>query len=294
MATHPLPPAIAQIASPPFSVERLSGGYSWLTYAVRDAAGQELIVRVAPGGGTLEPYDPAVERLALERVAGLLPAPKALLSGPDFIVQSRSPGRVLRPRDVSDVTEQKRYGEAFARALGRLHTLIEAATIGEALASQLARARDLYERFALRRYPGFEHGLLWLEKRLPDDPRQARFCHGDYRFSNIAWTEPGVIGGVLDWERSEPGDPMADVAFTRLYSGWCSVAGPLIELYEAESALVVDEERVAYLVRFERLRSFTASMRGHRAFMEGRSTDPRLKEIGEAGEHGMEELLTWD
>ena len=47
------------------------------------------------------------------------------------------------------------------------------------------------------------------------------------------------------------------------------------------------------MLRFERVRSYTASMRGHRAFVEGRSQDPRLKEIGEAGERGMEELLAW-
>src|ERR1700716_1916644 len=119
MASHPLPAEVALIASPPFAVERLSGGYSWLTSAVRDVAGQELIVRVAPAGGTLEPYDPAIEGRALERVAGLLPAPRALLTGPDFIVQSRCPGSVLRPRDVTDAAARLRYGEAFARTLGR-------------------------------------------------------------------------------------------------------------------------------------------------------------------------------
>lgn len=288
-----IPAQVERLLAPPYSVERLRGGYSWRTYALRDADGRELILRVAPEGGTLEPYDPEVERRALERVAGVLPAPQVVLTGPRFIVQTRARGQVLRPRDVPEPAQQQLYRDAFTRTLGLLHRLSERTTIGDALSAELGRMRQQYESFALRRYPGFEHGLRWLERRLPVDPRPARFCHGDYRFSNIAWTAPGVIGAVLDWERAGPGDPLADIAFTRLYSGWCSVDGPFAPSYEQVSGCEIDEERVAYLVRFERLRSYTASMRGHRAFAEGRSDDARLKEIGEAGERGMEELLSW-
>src|SRR5690606_2628777 len=46
-------------------------------------------------------------------------------------------------------------------------------------------------------------------------------------------------------------------------------------------------------LRFERVRSYTASMLGSRALIEGRSSDVRLREIGLAGERGMTELVDW-
>jgi len=54
-----------------------------------------------------------------------------------------------------------------------------------------------------------------------------------------------------------------------------------------------DQERVAYAARFERVRSFTASMRAIRAWLDGRSDDPRLLTIGRRGEQAMKSELDW-
>ncbi len=54
-------------------VEPMPGGYSWDTYLVSTASGPEAVVRVAPRGGTLDPYDVEVERRALRAARRAMP-----------------------------------------------------------------------------------------------------------------------------------------------------------------------------------------------------------------------------
>ena len=58
-----------------------------------------------------------------------------------------------------------------------------------------------------------ERLIEWLPRHLPPEG-EARIVHGDYRIDNLIYhpTEPRVIG-VLDWELSTTGDPLADFAF---------------------------------------------------------------------------------
>lgn len=283
----------------------LSGGYSWRTYQVSGADGSSVVLRVAPRGGTLEPYDPLIEARALEASRGSVPAPRVLAVerghepfGDPYLIESMAPGEVLRLSAVTDAGEREKYRTTFAGTLGVLHRdgdpsmLGDAETVGQALRVELARVAERYLRAAHWPRPGFEIGLRWLLTHLPDVDEPPAYCHGDYRFGNLAWTEPGRLGAVLDWERAWCGDPMADVAFTRLYSGWCAVDGSAVAEYE-RAGRHVDESRVAYARRFERVRSYTASMLGSQAFLDGRSSDARLLDIGAAGDSGMTELVDW-
>jgi len=291
---------------PPLRLRRLEGGYSWRTYEVLDASGDALILRVAPRGGTVEPYDPRIEQRALEAVAGVVPAPAVLgvrdqpwPLGGAAIVESRAPGRVLRLSQVARASDRAAYCAAFATTLATLHrngdagALGGAGTVSAALRAELELMVERYHRAASSCRPGFEVGLRWLLTHLPESVERPVFCHGDYRFANVTWSGPGRIGAVLDWERAWCGDPMADVGFTRLYSGWCAVAGAAVGDYERVAGRRVDEERVRYGVRFERVRSYTASLSGSRAYADGRSDDPRLPALGTAGERGMWGLVEW-
>ncbi|GIU93386.1 MAG: hypothetical protein KatS3mg011_2292 [Acidimicrobiia bacterium] len=148
--------------------------------------------------------------------------------------------------------------------------------MGTAYRRQLSSMRDEYLRVALHRQPGFEAGLAWLESHLPDVPEPAVLCHGDYRFPNLTWTAPGVVGAVLDWERAWSGDPMADVAFSRLFSGWCAVAGDSVAAYEGAAERPVDESRVGFALRFERVRAYLSPLRLMRAIHEGKGAGSTL------------------
>src|SRR3546814_5392088 len=58
-----------------------------------------------------------------------------------------------------------------------------------------------------------EQLMKWLPQHLPQDD-ETTLVHGDYRLDNLVLhaTEPRVIG-VLDWELSTLGHPLADLAY---------------------------------------------------------------------------------
>ena len=286
-------------------VEELGGGYSWETYLVTDGDGPGIVVRIAPDGGTLDPYDPDAERRALRAIGTAVPAPSILLVESDpavyggpLQVQTVGRGATIRASDVVR-DERPAYRKAMAVTLGHLHRegdaagLGSASTAGEAVRWVIDRSVAHYLRAAPARHPGFEIGLRWLLSNLPKRELAPVVCHGDYRFNNVLWTGPGEIGTVLDWERAWAGDPMCDIAFTRQFSGWASVDGDAVAEYEAASGISVDERLMTFYLRLERWRSYTASMRGLAAVASGRSQRSELIAIGEAGNAGMWDLVNW-
>ena len=84
---------------------------------------------------------------------------------------------------------------------------------GNYMARQIGRWSKQYQASETEPQPAMDALIEWLPRHLP--PEEApRIVHGDYRMDNLVFhkSEPRVIG-VLDWELSTIGDPLADFAY---------------------------------------------------------------------------------
>lgn len=52
-----------------------------------------------------------------------------------------------------------------------------------------------------------------------DDPQKNTLLHGDFWLGNVLWRDDKIVG-VIDWEDAEIGNPLADLAVTRLEMMW--------------------------------------------------------------------------
>ena len=285
---------------------RIPGGFSYETWSLTAAwmetgapREQRLILRRAPRGGVLEPYDASREFRVLRALAdSAVPVPRALwceatgsVLGTSFYLMELVDGAVPLPWDTSaDDSTRAAMHAAFADTLAALHSFDwEAAGLEflgvpaqrqDPAALELERCREVLDRISLRPYPVLHEVIAWLDERRPRSPRLS-LIHDDYRMGNFIWRN-GRIAALLDWERAFVGDPMADVAFTRIkaLAGWCSIDGAMAERYTQKSGIEVDEARVAYYETLEMLKATLVGLTGLRAFAEGRTSDLRLIQIG--------------
>lgn len=285
---------------------RIPGGFSYETWRLRatwEAAegrrDEPLILRRAPRGGVLEPYDASREFRVLRALeATAVPAPRAYwcdasgeVLGTSFYLMELVEGEIPLPWDRSlDDSTRAAIHAAFADTLAALHTVDwttgDLAFLGvpddahDPAALEIERCREVLDRIALRPYPLLNEVIAWLDRRRPRSPRLC-LVHDDYRMGNFVWRD-GRIAAVLDWERAFLGDPMADVAFSRLegLAGWCGIDGAMAERYSEKSGIAVDEERVAYYSILEQLKAALVGLTGLKAFAEGRTSDVRLVQIG--------------
>jgi aminoglycoside phosphotransferase (APT) family kinase protein len=291
---------------------RLPGGFSYETWSLQaswqDDEGRHddrLIMRRAPRGGVLEPYDASREFRVLQAVAGSgVPVPRVYwcdpsgdVTGTSFYLMEYVEGDV--PLPWSNTLSEDEKAEAhrqFTDALADLHTLDwEARGLSflgipaerdDPAALALDRCEETLDRIALRPHPVLREVIAFLRARRPRSPRLS-LIHDDYRMGNFVWRD-NAIRAILDWERAFIGDPMADIAFTRLgLGGWCSITGEMAVRYSERSGIEVDEERVAFWQLLEALKGNLVGLTGLTAFAAGRTSDLRLLQIGRGALAGI-------
>ena len=232
----------AGIATGPLAAEVIQGGMSNLTYLVRDAAGNRLVVRRPPLGHVLATaHDMGREYRVMTALAGSgVPVPRTHLLcrdeeviGAPFYVMEYVPGIVLHggaPRfDRPDPAERD---ERVARLLLELTDVlallhrIDPAEVGLAdfgrpegyLERQVRRWKRQLDASRSRELPGIDLLHERLAATVPRPSGPGSIVHGDFKLGNAVITPDGRIGAVLDWEMATLGDPLTDLALFLLYS----------------------------------------------------------------------------
>lgn len=209
----------------------VTGGQSNPTWLL-DWGGWQLVLRMKPGGPIL-PGAHAIERefRVLRALQGTdVPVPKALaleedadVLGTPFYVMERLQGRVFSDTTLPGLSPDCRracYLSVF-ETLAALHRvrpeavgLADFGRSGNYFERQIARWSKQYAASGGPRIRALERLAEWLPANMPPDDGRVAIAHGDFRIGNLMFhpTEPRVIG-VLDWELSTLGHPLADLGF---------------------------------------------------------------------------------
>jgi aminoglycoside phosphotransferase (APT) family kinase protein len=217
----------------PMRLTRIGGGQSNPTFFV-DFDNRALVLRKQPASGVL-PSAHAVDReyRVMKALAQTeLPVPTMVLFhaerdvvGTPFYVMERLEGRVFTDCALPGLApaERRAIYVAMADTMATLHR-VDWAAIGLAdygkpggyFTRQIGRWSRQWAMSKTRDNPDIDRLADWLAAHVPDEA-ETTISHGDFRLGNLMFhpTEPRVVG-VLDWELSTLGHPLADVAFNTL------------------------------------------------------------------------------
>jgi aminoglycoside phosphotransferase (APT) family kinase protein len=214
----------------PLSAERFAGGQSNPTYRLRASSGDYVLRRKPPG--PLLPSAHAVDRefrvmRALAKTAVPVPRVYALceddtITGSAFYVMDHLDGRIFWDQRLPEIDHDERAAMFWSinQVIADLHSvdyvsvgLHDFGRPGNYMGRQVARWSRQYRASETAKQPAMDALIEWLPAHLPPQGAPG-IVHGDYRMDNLVFhkTEPRVMG-VLDWELSTIGDPLADFAY---------------------------------------------------------------------------------
>jgi aminoglycoside phosphotransferase (APT) family kinase protein len=219
----------------PLSFERISGGRSNMTFAVRDAAGHAWALRRPPLGKRLgSAHDMGREFYAISALQET-PVPVAPVvglcedeevNGAPFYVMGFVEGPVLRSAEDAkafDEGERRTIGERVVDTLVEIHAVDpDKVGLGELgrkeayVERQLRRWQGQWEKSQTRELPTVDSVHERLAARVPEQG-PATIVHGDYRLDNMILSPSGQVAAVVDWELCTLGDPLADVGLLLVY-----------------------------------------------------------------------------
>jgi aminoglycoside phosphotransferase (APT) family kinase protein len=245
----------------------MRGGQSNPTFLI-EAAGARYVLRKQPPGQLL-PSAHAVDReyrilSALSRTDVPVPAPVLFCAdreviGTPFYLMQHLDGRVFRDLTLPGMPPGERAAiyDAMNDCLARLHRVDPQAVglgdygkPGSYFARQIGRWTKQWQASKRREIPELDRLCEWLPQNAPPGDVVA-IIHGDYRLENLMFApdRPEVIG-ILDWELSTLGHPLADLAYNCMpYFLNASELGPLRSL-EVTALGIPDKE--AYIAAYER------------------------------------------
>ncbi len=245
-------------ASQPLGAFRVRGGHSNETFFVWRGASRWVLRRPPLGDYLPTAHDVAREYRVLAALIGSdVPVPRPFLLcdeagviGAPFYVMQALDGTVLRfktPDWAANPDTRRAIGLTLVDVLARLHQVDWHAAGLEGfgkpegyLERQVRRWATQLDGARNRDIPALDAVTAWLAAHVPVSP-PATIVHGDFRLDNVMYAAglPVRVAGVLDWEMSTLGDPLADLGY--LLTFWREAGDPPPAL-QAESAWRLTEE----------------------------------------------------
>ena len=218
------------VGSDAVQVVPLSGGQSNPTFRI--TAGQNAYVLRKKPAGVLAPSAHAIDReyRVMKALQGTdVPVPRMLaycedesIVGTPFYLMDFLQGRVFMDPALPGMEPAERA--AIYREMGRVMAALHSVDLAAVGLSDYGRTGRYVERqidrwsrqcraLSVPLDPAMLALMEWLPAHLPEGD-ETTLVHGDYRIDNLVFhpTEPRVIG-VLDWELSTLGHPLADLAY---------------------------------------------------------------------------------
>jgi aminoglycoside phosphotransferase (APT) family kinase protein len=218
----------------PLSFERIGLGQSNLTYLMRDADDREWVLRRPPLGQLLaSAHDVAREARILSALQDTpVPTPKVYGLTHDsndvpLLLMEYVDGLVIdRTEKAESLSPQRRrqIGLSMAKTLAKIHA-VDVNEVGLAdLAShkpyaqrQLKRWAGQWELSKTRELPDLDDLTRRLIAAAPAQ-QELTLVHGDFHLRNVITSHTtGEVVGVLDWELSTLGEPLADMGSLLAY-----------------------------------------------------------------------------
>jgi len=221
-----------------FSVERLSGGASNLTFRVRDELNDWVLRRPPLRGALPTAHDMGREFVVQQGLAGTdVPVARVValcrepaVIGADFYLMDYVEGVFHNSAQACAALDAEDAAGAATALIDTLAALqaVDPVSVGlegwappePYLDRQLRRWRTQWERSRRSELPLVDDLLDRLVRTRPA-PRPACIVHGDYNLANVMFLRehPAQVAAVLDWELSTLGEPLADLGQLVAYWG---------------------------------------------------------------------------
>jgi len=238
------------------TIEQFKGGQSNPTYKIVTES-KNLVLRRKPPGKLL-PSAHAVDReykvmTALQDTK--VPVPKTYglceedeVIGTPFFVMDFLDGNIYwdlllddkSPAEKSDIYASKN------NVIAQLHMvnyesvgLSDYGKPGNYIARQVSRWTKQYIASETQDIPAMNKLIDWLPSNIPDED-ETSIVHGDYRLDNMVFNASNNVMGVLDWELSTLGHPIAD--FNYHCMGWRNIPELADEKFCKENGIPTEKK----------------------------------------------------
>ena len=237
-------------------IAQFKGGQSNPTYKIT-SEGQEFVLRRKPPG-ILLPSAHAVDReykviTALQNTE--VPVPKTYglcedkdVIGTSFFVMDFLDGSIYWDLLLADKSPKERT-EIYAsknKVIAELHKvnyenvgLSNYGKPGNYIARQVSRWTKQYLASETENIPAMNNLIDWLPPNIPDED-ETSIVHGDYRLDNMVFNASNNVMGVLDWELSTLGHPIADFNYHCI--SWRNIPQLADHKFCSENGIPTEEE----------------------------------------------------